>query len=172
VRRCPPAIAGSAAMIRTEFQACVDSAPRRSGPTWRDFLTAQARSMIACDIFTVDTAFLKRLYVLIRPDQFGLPHPGPVPAVPGQGPGRPAGQDERHEQDQRCLLGRRGRAPSCHRGIGRCSRRPPPRQLNEDQRRNQRVQPAHQVACGTFLVRDKVSCKRITTVRAGVIGRL
>jgi hypothetical protein len=45
-------------------QAGVDPAPRRSGPTWRQFLTAQARSMIACDFFTVDTVFLKRIYVL------------------------------------------------------------------------------------------------------------
>jgi putative transposase len=28
------------------------------------FLTTQARSMIACDFFTVDTVFLKRIYVL------------------------------------------------------------------------------------------------------------
>ena len=40
-------------------QAGVDPAPRRSGPTWRQFLTAQARSMIACDFFTVDTVFLR-----------------------------------------------------------------------------------------------------------------
>jgi putative transposase len=45
-------------------QAGVDPAPRRCGPTWRQFLTAQARSMVACDFFTVDTVFLKRLYVL------------------------------------------------------------------------------------------------------------
>lgn len=45
-------------------QAGVDPAPRRSGPTWRQFLTAQAESMIACDFFTVDTVFLKRIYVL------------------------------------------------------------------------------------------------------------
>ncbi len=45
-------------------QAGVDPAPRRAGPTWRQFITAQAESMIACDFFTVDTVFLKRLYVL------------------------------------------------------------------------------------------------------------
>jgi transposase len=45
-------------------QAGVHPAPRRSGPTWRQFLTTQARSMIACDFFTVDTVFLKRIYVL------------------------------------------------------------------------------------------------------------
>jgi hypothetical protein len=35
--------------------ARVDPAPRRSGPTWQEFLTAQARTMLACDFFTVDT---------------------------------------------------------------------------------------------------------------------
>jgi predicted NAD/FAD-binding protein len=43
----------------------VDSAPRRSGPTWRQFLTTQAHAIIACDFFTVETVLLKRLYVLV-----------------------------------------------------------------------------------------------------------
>jgi putative transposase len=45
-------------------RAGVDPAPRRSGPTWTQFLTAQAHSILACDLFTVDTVFLKRIYVL------------------------------------------------------------------------------------------------------------
>jgi putative transposase len=45
-------------------QAGVDPAPRRSGPSWKQFLTAQARTILACDFFTVDTVFLKRIYVL------------------------------------------------------------------------------------------------------------
>jgi putative transposase len=39
-------------------------APRRSGPSWREFLRAQAASIVACDFFTVDTALLRRYYVL------------------------------------------------------------------------------------------------------------
>jgi putative transposase len=39
-------------------------APRRSGPSWRDFLRQQAGSMIACDFFTVETIALRRYYVL------------------------------------------------------------------------------------------------------------
>jgi putative transposase len=39
-------------------------APRRVGSTWREFLKAQAASMIACDFFPVDTVFLRRLYAL------------------------------------------------------------------------------------------------------------
>jgi hypothetical protein len=45
-------------------QAGVDPAPRRAGPTWTQFLTAQARAIVACDFFTVDTVFFQRLYVL------------------------------------------------------------------------------------------------------------
>jgi hypothetical protein len=45
-------------------QAGIDPAPRRAGPTWQQFLTAQARGTLACDFFTVDTVLLKRIYVL------------------------------------------------------------------------------------------------------------
>jgi hypothetical protein len=44
--------------------AGVDPAPRRSGPTWTQFLTAQAHPILSCDLFTVDTVFLQRIYVL------------------------------------------------------------------------------------------------------------
>jgi putative transposase len=39
-------------------------APRRRGPSWSEFLRAQAHGMLACDFFTVETAWLRTLYVL------------------------------------------------------------------------------------------------------------
>jgi putative transposase len=39
-------------------------APRRSGPSWREFLRQQAESMLACDFFTVETISLRSFYVL------------------------------------------------------------------------------------------------------------
>jgi putative transposase len=44
-------------------------APRRSGPSWSEFLRAQAHSMVACDFFTVETAWLRTLYVLFFIEQ-------------------------------------------------------------------------------------------------------
>jgi transposase InsO family protein len=46
-------------------RAGVDPAPQRHGPSWRQFLTAQAHGIIACDFLTVETVLLRRLYVLI-----------------------------------------------------------------------------------------------------------
>jgi putative transposase len=45
-------------------QARLEPSPRRSSPSWREFLRAQAASIVACDFFTVETAFLPRYYVL------------------------------------------------------------------------------------------------------------
>jgi hypothetical protein len=42
------------------------SIPRpRAGPTWKQFLTAQARGILAADFVHVDTVLLRRIYALI-----------------------------------------------------------------------------------------------------------
>jgi transposase InsO family protein len=45
--------------------AGLDPAPRRTGPTWRQFLTTQAHAILAIDFAHVDTVFLRRLYLLV-----------------------------------------------------------------------------------------------------------
>jgi len=45
--------------------AGLDPAPRRSGPTWRQFLSVQAHAILAVDFAHVDTVLLRRLYVLV-----------------------------------------------------------------------------------------------------------
>ena len=45
--------------------AGIDPAPRRAGPAWRQFPTAQAHTIIACDFLVIETMLLTRLYVLV-----------------------------------------------------------------------------------------------------------
>src|SRR6476619_6204491 len=45
--------------------AGLDPSPRRAGPTWSQFLHAQAHAILAVDFAHVDTVFLRRLYILL-----------------------------------------------------------------------------------------------------------
>jgi putative transposase len=42
----------------------IEPAPRRAGLDWSEFLRLQAAGVIACDFLTVETVWLRRLYVL------------------------------------------------------------------------------------------------------------
>jgi putative transposase len=56
----------SATTIRTLLRSARHGpAPRRSGPTWSQFLRTQADGIIACDFFSVETAWFRTLYVLV-----------------------------------------------------------------------------------------------------------
>jgi len=44
--------------------AGIDPVPQRAAASWRQFLSAQAKTIAAVDFFHVDTVFLRRLYVL------------------------------------------------------------------------------------------------------------
>jgi hypothetical protein len=66
---------------------------RRTGPTWKQFLTAQAHNILACDFFTVDTVFFKRIYVLFFLElATRRVHVVGVTASPDRRLGHPAGE--------------------------------------------------------------------------------
>jgi putative transposase len=43
----------------------LDPAPRRAGPTWRTFLRAQTKHIVAVDFVHIDTVLLERLYASV-----------------------------------------------------------------------------------------------------------
>ncbi len=45
--------------------AGIDPAPRRSGPSWRQFLAAQAEAVLGVDFVHVDSVLFRRIYALI-----------------------------------------------------------------------------------------------------------
>src|ERR1019366_6541374 len=69
----------------------IDPAPRRTGPTWSQFLRSQAEAILACDFFSVDLPGGTRAHVLavIARNQAHL-HPRRHPASHGR-VDRPAG---------------------------------------------------------------------------------
>jgi putative transposase len=59
-------IAVSATSVRNVLAAAgLPRAPERDRQSWRSFLRAHSESILACDFLTVDTVWLRRLYVLV-----------------------------------------------------------------------------------------------------------
>jgi putative transposase len=57
-------VVSATSIRRLLARAGFEPAPRRGGPSWREFLRSQAAGIIACDFFTVETVLLRRFYVL------------------------------------------------------------------------------------------------------------
>jgi putative transposase len=60
--RCRPLGDGVRNLLRRHR---LGPAPQRSGPSWAEFLRAQAAGSLACDFFSVDTITLRRLFALL-----------------------------------------------------------------------------------------------------------
>jgi putative transposase len=54
---------GAATVWQIPNKAGIDPVPRRSGPSWGQFLRTQAEGILACDFFHADTITLTRLYL-------------------------------------------------------------------------------------------------------------
>jgi transposase len=63
--------------------ARIGPAPCRNGPTWKEFLTAQARGILAADFVHVDTILVRRLYALIIIERDPMCLPGRHHRAPG-----------------------------------------------------------------------------------------
>jgi putative transposase len=53
---------GASTVWKILNNAGIDPSPRRDGPSWTEFLRAQAHAILACDFFHLDTITLHRLY--------------------------------------------------------------------------------------------------------------
>ena len=51
---------GASTVWKLLNQAGISPSPRRAGPSWAEFLRAQAHAVLACDVFHLDTIALRR----------------------------------------------------------------------------------------------------------------
>jgi putative transposase len=97
--------------------AGIDPAPRRTGPTWSQFLRSQAEAILACDFFTADLLDGTQTYVLavIRARDPAHPNPRhhppshrrmdhPAGTQPDHGPRRPGTPGQVHDPRPRIEL--------------------------------------------------------------------
>jgi putative transposase len=55
---------GASTVWKILHRSGIEPSPRRAGPSWSEFLRAQAHAILACDLFHIETITLRRLYAL------------------------------------------------------------------------------------------------------------
>jgi putative transposase len=56
---------GASTVWKILQSAGIDPSPRRAGPSWAQFLRAQAHMILSCDLFHRETVTLRRLYAFL-----------------------------------------------------------------------------------------------------------
>ena len=122
-------------------EAGLDPAGDRGGLSWREFIRHQAKSMIACDFFTVDTISLRRIYIFFFIEiSTRRVHLAGMPENPDGVLGRPAARNlswdlrerERRSASSSATTTPSSAAPSTRSSVPRASRSSGP--LSKDRR--------------------------------------
>jgi len=96
--------------VQQGVRAGIDPSPRRSGPTWSQFLKAHAHAILACDLFHLELIAVTRLYAFFVIDHANrqVPHPRrhrpPHRAVTGPASPKPDHQSRRHRKAVQVLI--------------------------------------------------------------------